>query len=54
MSIKEEALKLADKLLRDNTQLTVDSAYMIRKLVAELKEKDDAIDDIVKALLERN
>ena len=42
--MKEEALKLADELLRDNTQLTVESAYMIRKLVAELdKEKAKSV-----------
>jgi hypothetical protein len=37
--MKEEALKLADELLRDNTQLTVESAYMIRRLVEELDKQ---------------
>ena len=41
--MKEEALKLADELLRDNTQLTVESAYMIRKLVAHIEELENPI-----------
>jgi FtsZ-binding cell division protein ZapB len=39
--MNKEALKLADELLRDNTQLTVESAYMIRRLVEELKAKNN-------------
>lgn len=41
--MKNKALELVDWLLRENTQLTVDSAYMIRNLVAELdkQEKSD-------------
>ena len=41
--MKEEALKLADELIRDNTQLTVESAYMIRRLVEELDKKSKPI-----------
>ena len=43
--MKEEALKLADELLRDNTQLTVESAYMIRRLVEELEKQSSSIWD---------
>ena len=37
--MKEEALKLADELLRENTQVSVESAYMIRRLVEELDKQ---------------
>ena len=39
--MKTEALKLADELLMDNTQLTVESAYMIRRLVEELDKQGE-------------
>lgn len=40
--MKDKALELVDWLLRENTQLTVDSAYMIRNLIArvDLLESD--------------
>jgi hypothetical protein len=48
--MKEEALKLADELLRDNTQLTVESAYMIRRLVEELDKQKETIRNLNKTL----
>jgi hypothetical protein len=41
--MNKEALNLADELLRDNTQLTVKSAYMIRSLVEKLDYLKDQI-----------
>lgn len=50
--MKQEALKLADELLRDNTQLSVESAYMIRRLVdriAELEKYEQQIKQMERA-----
>ena len=55
--MKEEALKLADLMIDVTDSETSDfhkAGQMIRKLVAELDEKDKAIDDLVKAFHERN
>ncbi len=35
-----KALEIADNLLRENTQLTVEAAYLIRDLVKQLYEQE--------------
>ena len=35
-----KALEIADNLLRENTQLSVEAAYLIRDLVKELYEQE--------------
>jgi regulator of replication initiation timing len=53
--MRDDALKLADELLRDNTQLTVESAHLIRRLVAEnefLKDWKDTWSPYVNQLKE--
>ena len=50
----QEALKLADELLRGNTQLSVESAYMIRRLVEELDRLDYDLKALVKLYKELN
>lgn len=36
----DKALEIADNLLRENTQLSVEAAYLIRDLVKELYEQE--------------
>lgn len=36
----DKALEIADNLLRENTQLSVQAAYLIRNLVKELYEQE--------------
>jgi hypothetical protein len=38
--MKDKALEIADNLLRENTQLTVEAAYLIRDLIKELYEQE--------------
>ena len=56
--MREEALKHLEsweayKSSKDILMWALDARIIIRRLVAELDEKDDAINDIVEALLER-
>ncbi len=38
--MKDKALEIADNLLRENTQLTVEAAYLILDLVKQLYEQE--------------